>query len=134
MKLFSVKEVADVLGMTPRGVVQRLNRGQLKGTRKVNQFGTAEWQIYGNREILQAVEAKKGNTHSQQSFAPDADDRYEDTVDAENIEVEETFDQKESEWIDIERKRLEVLAETLVKPLTEQLMLQAAALRERSWN
>ena len=133
MKLFTVKEVADVLGMTPRGVVQRLNRGQLKGTRKVNQFGTAEWQIYGNREILQAVEAKKGktNTVTQQSFAPDADDPYNDAVDAENIDVEDSFEQKETEWIDVERKRLEILAETLVKPLTEQLMLQSAALRER---
>lgn len=131
--MFTVKEVADVLGMTPRGVVQRLNRGQLKGTRKVNQFGTAEWQIYGNREILQAVEAKKGktNTVTQQSFAPDADDPYNDAVDAENIDVEDSFEQKETEWIDVERKRLEILAETLVKPLTEQLMLQSAALRER---
>lgn len=130
-KTFSVKEVAAALGITPRGVVQRLNRNQLKGTRKTNQFGTPEWQVYATREISQAVEAMRGNTSVplQQSFAPDVEDNYEEAIDAENVDIDESYEQ--ADWLDVERKRLEMLAETLVKPLTEQLTLQAAALREK---
>lgn len=132
MKTLSVREVADALGMTPRGVVQRLNRGQLKGTKKQNQFGIQEWQVYANREIMQAIESKKGpggETASQQSFdfAPDG----EDTVDAEGIAIEDDEDGGPSKWRDIELARLEVLAEKLVKPLTERLEYQAAELRDK---
>lgn len=130
-KTFTVKEVAAALGITPRGVVQRLNRNQLKGTRKTNQFGTPEWQVYATREISQAVEAMMANSSAkpQQSFAPDTEDNYEEPIDAENVDVNESYEQ--ADWVDVERKRLEMLAETLVKPLTEQLTRQAAALREK---
>lgn len=130
-KTFTVKEVAVALGITPRGVVQRLNRNQLKGTRKTNQFGTPEWQVYATREISQAIESLKSDPSAlaQQSFAPDANDNYEDAIDVEDVDVEEAFEQ--SDWIDVERKRMELMAEALVKPLTEQLVFQAAALREK---
>jgi len=132
MKTFSVKEVAEALDMTPRGVIQRLNRGQLKGNKKLNQFGVAEWQVYANREILMAMESKKySSTNSpinDQSFAPDADD----TIDAEDIEVSGDFaSDGPTTWRDIEMQRLEVLAEKLVKPLAERLEAQAAELREK---
>jgi len=129
--MFTVKEVAAALGMTPRGVVQRLNRNQLKGTRKTNQFGTPEWQVYATREITQAIEALRANPAAapQQSFAPDSEDNFEDSIDAEGVEVDDSYEQ--ADWIDVERKRLEMLAETLVRPLTQQLTKQAAALREK---
>jgi len=131
MKTFSVKEVAEALDMTPRGVIQRLNRGQLKGNKKLNQFGVAEWQVYANREILMAAETRKSSTGSpinEQSFAPDADD----TIDAEDIEVSGDYaPDGPTNWRDIEMQRLEVLAEKLVKPLAERLEAQAAELREK---
>lgn len=131
MKTFSVKEVAEALDMTPRGVIQRLNRGQLKGNKKLNQFGVAEWQVYANREILMAMEARKsspGSPINDQSFAPDADD----TIDAEDIEVSGDYGTDgPTNWRDIEMQRLEVLAEKLVKPLAERLEAQAAELREK---
>lgn len=131
-KTFTVKEVAAALGITPRGVVQRLNRDQLKGTRKQNQFGTLEWQVHATREITQAVEAMRSNTSGapQNFFAPGAEDNYEEAIDAD-VQVDESYEQ--ADWIDVERKRIEILAETLVKPLTEQLVMQAAALREKDF-
>lgn len=133
-KTYSVREVAAALGITQRGVVQRLNRNQLKGTKKLNQFGTAEWQVYATKEISMAVDALKNAgadppLPQQQSFAPEAEESYEDAIDAEGVDVEQTVGK--TDWIDLERKRLEILAETLVKPLTEQLAYQAAALREK---
>ncbi len=118
--------------MTPRGVVQRLNRGQLKGNKKLNQFGVSEWQVYANREILMAMEAKKSSASgalSEQSFAPDAD--Y--TMNAEDIEVSGEYSVADAprNWRDVEMARLEVLAEKLVKPLAERLEAQAAELREK---
>lgn len=132
MKTYSVKEVAEALGMTPRGVIQRLNRGQLKGNKKLNQFGVPEWQVYANREILLAMETQKPDTESQineQSFAPAS----EDTIDAEDIEVSGDFsaDPGPANWRDVELARLEVLAEKLVKPLAERLEVQAGELREK---
>ena len=133
MRTLSVREVADALGMTPRGVIQRLNRGQLKGTKKLNQFGIQEWQIYANREVLQAVESKKGldagqATQPSLDFAPNG----EDTVDAEGITIGDEDDGGPSNWREIELARLEVLAEKLVRPLTERLEFQAAELREKA--
>jgi len=132
MKTYSVKEIAVALGMTPRGVIQRLNRGQLKGNKKLNQFGVPEWQVYANKEILLALEGKKSSyvdgEVNDQSFAPD------DAIDAEDIEVSDELDDSmdgPTNWRDVELSRLEILAEKLVKPLAERLEAQAGELREK---
>jgi hypothetical protein len=132
MRTLSVKEVAGALGMTPRGVIQRLNKGQLKGTRKSNQFGVQEWAVYATKEIVQALEIKKSGGQyvapEQSNFAPD---------EAEAIEAEEiSYGEGENpdgptNWREIELERLELMAEKLVKPLTERLEAQAVELRER---
>lgn len=132
MKTLSVREVAAALDMTPRGVIQRLNKGQLKGTRRTNQFGTQEWLVYANREIMQAVERKRGATGNETAprdefnFSPD---------DAATVEAEEIYDESEDDspvsWRQTEIERLEMMAEKLVKPLAERIEAQAVALREQ---
>lgn len=133
MKTLSVREVAAALEMTPRGVIQRLNKGQLKGTRRANQFGVQEWLVYANKEIMLAIEAKRGagpGTDGQKfDFAPD--ENY--TVDAEDVSYGDSEEEVDTptNWRQIEMERLEVMAEKLVKPLTERLEAQALALREQ---
>ncbi|MCC7527546.1 MAG: hypothetical protein IT342_03420 [Candidatus Melainabacteria bacterium] len=132
MKTLSVREVAAALDMTPRGVIQRLNKGQLKGTRRTNQFGTQEWLVYANKEIMQAIERKRGATGNdsapsdQFNFSPD---------DSTTVEAEEIYDEAEDDspvsWRQTEIERLEMMAEKLVKPLAERIEAQAVALREQ---
>jgi hypothetical protein len=57
MKTLSVKQVADVLGVSPRAVLKRLNNGQLKGTRRTNKYGVEEWWVYPTKEIRASLEA-----------------------------------------------------------------------------
>jgi DNA repair exonuclease SbcCD ATPase subunit len=56
MKTLSVKQVAEVLGVGTRAIIKRLDKKQLKGTRRVNKYGTEEWWIYPNSEIKAALE------------------------------------------------------------------------------
>jgi len=56
MKTLSVKQVAEVLGVGTRAIIKRLDKKQLKGTRRVNKYGTEEWWIYPNNEIKAALE------------------------------------------------------------------------------
>ena len=132
MKTLSVKEVAGALGMTPRGVVQRLNKGQLKGTRKPNQFGVQEWSVYATKEIVQALEIKKNGGQyvapGQVNFSPEE----AEAIEAEEISCGESEEPDEpTSWREIELERLELMAEKLVKPLTERLEAQAVELREQ---
>lgn len=74
MKTLSVKQVAEVLGVGTRAIIKRLDKKQLKGTRRVNKYGTEEWWIYPNNEIKAALE-KAGRIDilgPQESYA-DAD-------------------------------------------------------------
>lgn len=57
MKTLSVKQVADVLGVSPRAVLKRLSSGQLKGTRRTNKYGVEEWWVYPNKEIQSSLKA-----------------------------------------------------------------------------
>jgi hypothetical protein len=57
MKTLSVKQVADVLGVSPRAILKRLSNGQLKGTRRTNKYGVEEWWVYPNKDIRSSLEA-----------------------------------------------------------------------------
>lgn len=57
MKTLSVKQVADVLGVSPRAVLKRLSSGQLKGTRRTNKYGVEEWWVYPTKEIQYSLKA-----------------------------------------------------------------------------
>lgn len=133
MKTLSVKQVADVLGVSPRAVLKRLNNQQLKGTRRTNKYGVEEWWVYPNKEIRTALEAS-GRTDllgneiptdaeivdaETQSFAPPDDEEIEEPV------------EQASDWRRDEMTRLEIIAEKLMKPLAEKLEAQAMALREK---
>lgn len=56
MKTLSVKQVADVLGVSERAILKRLNNGQLKGTRRTNKYNTEVWWVYPNKDIRTALE------------------------------------------------------------------------------
>jgi len=130
MRTLSVKEVAGVLGLTKRAVMYRLENGKLKGTRVTNPHGQEEWRVYPNKEIMQAVDTKKGEAPIEGALNFEPEDV--EPVEAESVtsDATEAADQPTS-WRTVELERLEVIAEKLVKPLTEKLEAQAMALKER---
>lgn len=122
MKTISVKEAAEALGVSPRSIQYKLQNGDLKGTRTKNQYGVAEWRVWPTKEIAEALSAKSG----QKVQATEAIDfSPNETVDAETIDLEETEQDTAPTWRQTEIERLELLAEKLVKPLTEKIAAQA---------
>lgn len=131
MKTISVKEAAEALGVTPRAVQYKLQNGDLKGTRSKNQYGVAEWRVWPNKEISEALGKLQGTSpgageEQELNFAPSLD-----AVDAEIYSDQDELLDEPSSWRDIEMERLEIMAEKLVKPLAERVETQALALQEQ---
>ncbi len=132
MKTISVKEAAEALGVSPRAIQYKLQNGDLKGNRTKNQYGVAEWRVWPNKEISEALAKKQpeGSAQTQQiDFAPNGE-----TVDAEEVvygEDSAAYADSAAEWRKMEIERLELMAEKLVKPLAERIESQAITLREQ---
>jgi len=127
LKTISVKEAAEALGLSPRAIQYKLQNGDLKGTRTKNQYGVAEWRVWPNKDISEAIAKKKGDSVDEAiNFAPSDADAKEVAFN----EAEEPLDEP-SNWRQVEMERLELMAEKLVKPLAERIEAQAVALREQ---
>lgn len=127
MKNISVKEAAEVLGVTPRTIQYKLQNGDLKGVRSRNQYGKDEWRIYPNKQILEAFAQKSGSAQPEVTeFAPMEDD----VVEAEDVTGEE-FEESAQDWRQIEAQRLEMMAEKFMKPLADRIEAQATYIQEQ---
>jgi hypothetical protein len=132
MKTISVKEAAELLGVTTRTVQYKLQNGDLKGNRAKNQFGVLEWRVYPNKEIQKAATNKsvEANENNKLEFEPNGE--HADTIDAEEVSYQTASGaDSPSTWRDIEMERLEIMAEKLMKPLTQRVEAQAIALTEQ---
>ncbi len=114
MKTLTVKEVAQTLGITTRAVIQRLSKGQLKGTRKTNQYGIQEWLVYPNKEITQLSQS-----NNKQIEINNAEEVL--------FEVQE----QSKNWRESELSKLEVISEKLIEPLINKLESQTKLLLEQ---
>lgn len=133
VKPISVKEAAEALGCSTRSVQYKLQNGDLKGIQQKNQYGVKEWRVWPTKEIADKLAAKRGQ--AAMNFAPEGTEN----VHAEEVFVEEeTVESEPTNWqelgrerIDLERERMEMMAQALVKPLTERIEAQAVALRDQ---
>lgn len=130
VRTVSVKEVATALGLTPRAVIYRIEKGDLKGTRTANSYGVQEWRIYPNKEILEKL--KQPNPSGTQTTGADLDfePSHGDAVDAETVSFEEEQEQTGS-WIDQERERMRILAEEITRPLIDTIRQQERVIEEQ---
>ena len=55
MKTISVREVAEALNISPRGVLYRREKGHLKGILVKNERGVDEYRIYPTKEIIEGL-------------------------------------------------------------------------------
>lgn len=139
MRTVSVKEAAKALGIGDRAVISRLHSGTLNGVQKPNPYGVNEWRIYPTKEISQnlklkdvdgegaeGVQDKAGAQSEQIDFGP-----LEEPIDAEPVFEEKSEEEMRREWIEAERSRMRVIAEEMMKPLTDQIKVRDEALKEK---
>ena len=126
-KTISVKEAASALGITPRAVTYRLEKGQLKGTLNKNEFGVPEWRIFPNKEIIAGINSQVESTSPAAGAGPinfDPGDVIEaESVDAEQEEAPPTETRFATEF--------QSIVEQCVRPLVEEVKAQALALAEK---
>lgn len=127
--LLSVKEAAAILRLDERSIRERLINGQLKGEKK-NVGLREKWFVYSG-----SVEAAR----SKDSSLADETTAFAD-VTIETEPIEQNFDpdaanepppQELDDWIELNRDRVKVLAEEIVKPLMEKIENQAEVIFEQ---
>lgn len=84
MKTISVREVSEALGISPRGVLYRREKGHLKGILVKNDRGVDEYRIYPTKEIIEGLK----RINSPLVASPEAIDGF-DVVDAQTVSEED---------------------------------------------
>lgn len=133
VKTVSVKEVAAALGVTPRAIIYKLEKGDLKGVRSPNPYGVNEWRIFPNKEISEKLKAVSGS--QGQSGAAELNFDPGDVVDAVTTEptVEDADEEASSEGQANGEvpEAFRIMVQACVQPLVERLEVQAQSLAEK---
>ncbi len=126
MRTITVKEAAAALGITPRAVSYRLEKGQLKGTLSKNEAtGVPEWHIYPNKEILSGLSQATVDDATSIDFEPD------DVIEAESIDDTAGSDTSQQPEARSSAMDFQLLVEQCVRPLVDEVKAQAVALAEK---
>lgn len=126
MKTISVKEAAVALGLTPRAVSYRLEKGQLKGTLGKNETtGVPEWRIYPNKEILAGLSQPPADNTTAIDFEPN------DVIEAESVDDTPGSDTNQQSEARPGAMDFQLIVEQCVRPLVEEVKAQALALAEK---
>jgi hypothetical protein len=137
MKTISVKQVAEALNLTPRAVIYRLEKGQLKGTQQPNAFGKQEWRVYPTKEIVEGLKRvqqpsdnKAGQDDGALNFSPE-EAEVVDAIMGDDAGVPEQQQDDRQAWNDLAKDTLRSLAEELVRPLADTIREQQELLAEK---
>ncbi len=127
-KTISVKEAAAALGITPRAVTYRLEKGQLKGTLNKNEFGVPEWRIFPNKEIMSGLNSQVEGTSTQAAGTGPINFDPDDVIEAESVDAEQgEAPPTEARFAN----EFQSIVEQCVRPLVEEVKAQALALAEK---
>ncbi len=94
MRTLTVKETAKVLGVSVRTVQNRLNSNDLSGKRVTNQYGTSEWRVWPNKEILEKLKDFPPDAFSLGGDRPSEEFQGGDSsavLDAEAVDVDNDY-------------------------------------------
>lgn len=140
VKPITVKQAALALGVTPRAVIYKIEKGELNGKQLPNPYGVNEWRIYPTKEIAEKLRLKDDQTET--NFEPGAIDAIEaETVTAEDAQTDPA---EADSWVQSERAKLHALVqemmpammkplqETMIQPLLETIRAQERELQEQS--
>lgn len=123
VKTISIQEAADALGVTPGTIQLRLQRGDLKGMRSKTEAGNNEWRVFLSQKSADYAFAlqRQSITFSEK-----------DIIDPDDAMPGDSSDASADDWRNHEKERVEFLAETLLKPLTDRIEAQALALHQQA--
>lgn len=131
--LLSVKQAAELLRLDERSVRERLINGQLKGEKK-NVGLREKWFVYSGA-IEAALSKQQGGLGAEAPGTADADVIIDatpgDDEPQQDTEPNRAFSDDAEEWIEINRDKVKVLAEEIVKPLMEKIEAQSELIFEQ---
>ncbi len=130
MKTISIQEAAEALGVTAGTIQLRLQRGELKGMRSKTAAGSSEWRVFLSQRSADYAFALQN--HSISFSDKDIIDPDDTSYLASPDETIAWRTDDSGAWRVEEIQRMEMLAETLLKPLTDRIEAQAVALREQA--
>lgn len=130
--LLSVKQAAELLRLDERSVRERLINGQLKGEKK-NVGLREKWFVYQGA-VQQALDKQQGNFVGDPIGLTDVSEESE-TIDAIYSDAGEPPAGAEQvnhkDWVEVNREKVKLLAEELVKPMMEKLEAQTEVIVEQ---
>lgn len=130
MKTISIQEAAEALGVTAGTIQLRLQRGELKGMRSKTASGSSEWRVFLSQRSADYAFALQN--HSISFSDKDIIDPDDTSYLASPDETIAWRTDDSGVWRVEEIQRMEMLAETILKPLTDRIEAQAVALREQA--
>jgi len=156
MKTISVKQVATALDITPRAVIYRLEKNQLRGTQSPNAFGKQEWRVYPTKEIVEGLKRNSGTVEQARKEAVDTSEFDFSPEDIEIVEASAIYEgsteasternldgstempeetagsyREPPDWQTMARETAKSMAEELVRPLGEIIKRQQDQLAEQ---
>lgn len=156
MKTISVKQVATALDITPRAVIYRLEKNQLRGTQSPNAFGKQEWRVYPTKEIVEGLKRNSGTVEQARKEAIDTSEFDFSPEDIEIVEASAIYEgstetssernqdgsteateeltsayREPPDWQTMARETAKSMAEELVRPLGEIIKQQQEQLAEQ---
>ncbi|MBA4073481.1 MAG: hypothetical protein C0508_00485 [Cyanobacteria bacterium PR.023] len=156
MKTISVKQVATALDITPRAVIYRLEKNQLRGTQSPNAFGKKEWRVYPTKEIVEGLKRNSGTVEQARKEAIDTSEFDFSPEDIEIVEASAIYEgsteasaernpdgstempeemvgsyREPADWQVMARETAKSMAEELVRPLGEIIKQQQERLAEQ---
>lgn len=124
MKTISVREAAQALGLTPRAVNYRLEKGHLKGVLGKNETtGQPEWRVYPNKEIMAGLNTTEA---PEINFQPEVDDVVVEAESVESADSNRPGNEQRNFSPDFQ-----AIVEQCVRPLVDEVKAQALALAEK---
>lgn len=131
MKTIPVRDVAEALGISTRGVLYRREKGQLRGILVKNERGVDEYRIYPTKEIIEGLK----RINSPLVASSEAMDDF-DVIDAQTVndgdkaldstygpeDVVDTTSSSRSAWTDNNRAAANGVAEELWNNVISRFM------------
>lgn len=127
MRTLTVKETAKVLGVSVRTIQNRLASNELSGKRITNQYGTSEWRVWPNKEILEKLKDFPPDEFATGGDRPSEEFQGGDSsavLEAETVESDNYYEDTQAPIKSMIREMSQQFAEQLSKEKQLNFQLQ----------